>query len=265
MTPPRPPRRPGARAKASGPSGTRRLRTASEPGPPATRHRARASASPRRATVRKSTCRARRASWSCATAQRAGADEVTAPPSTSNATPRRTVPSPAAAPPTSRLPAAPSPACFRNARRAVARALSALMALADPGHAPFGREAGELQRVVAGDHALARAGQLDHPRLGRDVARPIGLAERRAGGPRLEVPVQVAVVRGEDEGGRALHPEVLGRVRVPRARVGADPGKELDVVAVDQVQPSLGVGLQQRQHVVRIDADPAAARLPGLA
>src|SRR5438093_9829752 len=48
---------------------------------------------------------------------------------------------------------------------------------------------------------------------------------------------EVAIVRCQHERRAALHAQVLRRIRVTPARVGANPGKDLLVVAVHQTQP----------------------------
>jgi len=64
----------------------------------------------------------------------------------------------------------------------------------------------------------------------------IGVGERGAGGVLREIAVQVDVVRREYKWWIACDAEILRRVGVPAAGVGANPRKELYVIAVHQPQ-----------------------------
>ena len=45
------------------------------------------------------------------------------------------------------------------------------------------------------------------------------------------------------------------------ARIGANTGKELDVIAIDETKPSFGVELDELLNIIRIDATVTAAGL----
>jgi hypothetical protein len=114
-----------------------------------------------------------------------------------------------------------------------------------------------------GDDAVRGAGERDNalPPLMLPGRRP---AERALASAR-EIAVEIAVVRGENEGRIALDADVLRGERVAGAGVGADAGEDLHVVAVDEAQAAFGVALHEGLDVFGVDASVLSARLPGVA
>ena len=140
--------------------------------------------------------------------------------------------------------------------------LSCQNALADVGYATVCGEAGELGRIVAGDDAVGGARQFDHALLSGDVAGLVRRRKCRAGAMREEIFVEVAIVRRENVGRIAGNANILRGKCVARSRVGANAGKNLQVVAVDEMDQAARVAADEFENVVWIDAAVLSSGLP---
>ena len=89
-----------------------------------------------------------------------------------------------------------------------------------------------MQSVVARNDAVGGSCQFDHPRLVLDVRGLIGLRERRACLALREVAIQIAIVRSQHKRGIAFDPEILRRVGMACAGLGANAGKNLDIIPI---------------------------------
>ena len=115
--------------------------------------------------------------------------------------------------------------------------------LFDGGHTPVSGEFLKLENIVAGHHAIRRARKFYHTRLGGDVRSVVGIGESGAGHMRRQVPVKIAIVRGQNERRISLHPQILRSVGVPRAGVRANARENFHVVAVHQTDAPFSVQL----------------------
>src|SRR5262249_15447315 len=67
----------------------------------------------------------------------------------------------------------------------------------------------ELKGVVAGNNAVGRAGELDHPLLVLDVGGAIGLRESGAGFVFRKIAIEIAIVGGQNERRTPFDAQVL--------------------------------------------------------
>src|SRR2546428_778426 len=153
------------------------------------------------------------------------------------------------------------PACRLTSRIARSEATSK-ETLLDPRDPSLRRETLKLQRIMPWNDALHRSCQFDHPFLVLDVGGLVCLGKGGACFMFREVPVEIAIVRGQHERWTTFNAQILRRIRVTRPRVGANPGENFHVVAVHQTQPSLRVQLHQLADVFRIDAIVLPTGLP---
>src|SRR6266849_7967378 len=104
---------------------------------------------------------------------------------------------------------------YKGTQPKMAVPLGVLSSLLNFGHASFGGKLLKLESVVAGHDAVHRSGKIDHPRLGGDIGRMIGLAEGGAGQVRRQIAIEITIVRSQDERRISVHPEILRSISVP--------------------------------------------------
>ena len=137
--------------------------------------------------------------------------------------------------------------------------------LFDFGDAALRRIFLELRRVVAGKDAVRiSSSEFDHALLILDVSEPEIVGEGRAGFVFGEIAIEIAIVGSQDERRRAFDADVLRRVSVVSTGVGADAWKDLNVVAVHELQAALRIDPNEFADVFGVNAAVIAAGLPGV-